>query len=155
MNICTYSPQISPGNDAITPPSSSGPVVVLQDTVIFTYPFVTPTLTVELRAPEFNNKDSVLITRIIRDTRGGEIKVYKESFWPTIRRLSFVIESLSEVEADGLQELIKASIGKEIGYLDYEGRQWKGIILNPEEAITEEGVNCEYTAKIDFEGALQ
>ena len=154
MNICTYSPQISPGNPNITPPSASGPTLVQVDNVVLTYPFVSPTMTVTLPTPEFNNRQVLRIERVTRETRGRTLRTFRYDIWPKIHRLAVSFLGLSPDQLDDFRALVKASVGKEIGYLDYESRQWKGIIINPDTAMSQEGPNCADAVRFDFEGEL-
>lgn len=154
MRDCTYSPQISPGNPFITPPSATPPTLVYVPTVTFTFPYVSPTHTVELPSPEFNNRDTIRIERITRETRGKTLKTFRYDMWPIIRRLSLSFLGVPPSDAEAMKDLLLASVGMEVGYLDYESRQWKGLILNPDTAISEEGPNCAGAIKIDFEGDL-
>lgn len=154
MNECTYSPQISPGNPNITPPSAVGPTLIHSSTVTFTFPYVTPTQTVSLPAPEFNNRDVIRIERINRETRGKTLKTFRYSIWPIIRRLSLSFLGIPPDDAESMKTLLRASVGLEVGYLDFESRQWRGLIINPDTAISQEGPNCADAIRIEFEGDL-
>lgn len=154
MNDCTYSPQISPGNPFITPPSATVPTLVHSPTVTFTFPYVSPTTTIILPSPEFNNRDVLRIERVTRETRGKTLRTFRYSIWPKIRRLSLAFLGLAPDVAEDMKALLKASVGLELGYLDYESRQWKGLIINPDTAISQEGPNCADAIRIEFEGDL-
>lgn len=155
MNKCTYSPQISPGNSELTAPPASLPVVLVsRDTIVLTYPYVSPTLTVEIRNPELNDKEAHQFKRIVSVTRGNKLIVKRNQNWPRSTRLSYNFIALSKEQAYDILDFIKESLGKEIGLLDYESKQWKGIIISPNEPITQEGPGCMYSAKFDFQGVL-
>lgn len=154
MSDCTYSPQINPGNPFITPPSSSPPTLTPSQTVTFTYPYVSPTLTIVLPSPEFNNRDVNRIERITRETRGRTLRTFRYSIWPKIRRLALSFQGIDLTVANNMKTFLLTSIGKEVGYLDYESRQWKGLIINPDSAISQEGRDCTFAIRIDFEGDL-
>ncbi len=129
----------------VSPPSLAA------STLTLTYPFALPTLTVVLRNPEFANKDSLGFNRVNRQTRGGTLIVYADQNWPKSQKLYIEVRCLKASQASDLVEFLTQSLGKEIGLLDHEHRQWRGIITNPDTAIAnpEQG---DYTASIEFEG---
>jgi hypothetical protein len=134
--------------------SKTAPTLSMRQTVILTWPYTSPTLTIILDAPVFNNHDTIKISRIARQTRGGELKMFRYSIWPTVERLQLTFDRISQTIAGNLKTFLKSSVGQDIGYLDHESRQWKGFIINPGVSISQEGPGCQYTAAIEFEGAL-
>ena len=155
MTECSYSPQISPGNNALTPISATQPVLTPISTVIFSYPYVSPTTTVTLRTPRLGNTEALQLKRIVNVSRGNRVWILRNQNWPkmAIHNLEFVL--IAESVINTLKTFLLASLGKEVGYLDYESRQWKGIITNPNEAIEEQVQGgCGYTVRIIFEGEL-
>lgn len=155
MDICNYSPQISPGNSNRTPIASSQPTLTPRDTVLLEYPFDTPTESLELRNPSFNNKIVPKINRILRFSRGRELIVYRDPVWlkQTILNWSFV--GLSAAEASAALDFCLTSIGRQIKLTDFESRVYKGVLLNPSNPISQEGKLCMFTFKLDFQGELQ
>ena len=154
MSLCTYSPQISPGNSNITPPPLTGPLFIKSSTVTFTYPYDSPTSTLTLRAPTTSDKETIRTNRVHRLTRGGTLIVYNSINWPKNRILNFNIEALTSDEILSLQDFVKLSLGKEIGYLDYESQQWRGLILNPDTIIKDNSRSCNYSAEFTFRGEI-
>ncbi len=154
MAFCTYSPQISPGNDSLTPPPSVGPVLIRSPTITFTYPYDTPTTTLELRSPDVGDNESLTFYRISRETRGSSLNVYNDPTWPKVHVLSFTVTGLTQDEITGLQTFIKESLGKEVGYLDYQSIQWKGLIMNPDTVIKNNKRNCDFGAQFSFRGEV-
>jgi hypothetical protein len=128
-------------------PSLPGGILTL------TFPYVSPTTTLVLRNPEFGNKDSLNFNRINRTTRGGELIVYSDPQWPKTQKLALEVRSLVPSQAANLLTFFDQSLGLEIGLLDQEGRQWRGIITNPDTPI----INPErgdYAVSFEFEGVL-
>lgn len=150
---CTYSPMIGSysGSD-YTPPPASGPVLGT-GTLTLTYPYSSPTTTLVLRNPEFGNSDKLTYNRLNQTTRGGTLTVFADPQWPKFKTRSFHVTGLSDAMADSLLQFLEDSLGQEIGLLDWEGRQWHGLITNPDTAISHEG-DCDHSASIDFEGDL-
>lgn len=143
ISLCGYDPQGALG----TAPTLGTATLTL------TYPFVSPTHTVVLRNPEFGNTDRLEFLRINRTSRGGELFIYSDPIWPKQQIQNVTVRTLKESQKAALQEFFLLSIGKEIGFLDHENRQWKGYIVNPDASFTHEGRNG-YNVSIEFEGTL-
>jgi hypothetical protein len=118
-----------------------------------TPPLGTPTSQVILRNPELDNRDRNAFTRINNETRGGKLVVYADPTWPTVRTLAVTIVGLIETEVDGLHTFMQSTLGQEIGLTDWEGRLWKGVITNPNEAATQDGKG-KWVVTFEFEGEM-
>ncbi len=121
--------------------------------VVFTYPYVNPTLTLTLPAPDFNNHDNLLIPRVTRLTRNNTLKTFKAKYWTDKRTLTYEFSYLTLQQRQDLLDFLYESAGDQIGLLDYERRVWSGVILNPESAVDQSG-RYEHTANIQFRGVL-
>lgn len=108
---------------------------------------------VTLRKPELDNRDRNAYTRINEETRGGRLVVYSDPMWPHVRTLAVTIIGLSESDVDALHDFMESTLGQEIGLTDWEGRLWKGVITNPNEAATQDGRD-RWTVTFEFEGEL-
>lgn len=108
---------------------------------------------VVLRKPELDNRDRNAYTRINEETRGGRLVVYSDPMWPHVRTLAVTIVGLSESDVDAMHDFMESTLGQEIGLTDWEGRLWKGIITNPNEAATQDGRD-RWTVTFEFEGEL-
>lgn len=95
------------------------------------------TINVVLRAPELDNRDRNAYTRVIRETRGGTMHLYRDPNWPKVRTIVMTFIGLSKQNIDDIQSLFQNTLGQEVGITDWEGRQWAGVIVNPEEPATE------------------
>jgi hypothetical protein len=144
----SYSPFIgsgSPGAPPTTPPTLGAATLTL------TYPYIAPTTTLVLRNPEFQNKESLNFNRINRETRGGTLAVYADPDWPKAKVLTLTLRHLKQTQVDALLTFLQESLGKEIGLLDHENRQWRGIILNPDAEIAHVSRE-DRTVELQFEG---
>lgn len=112
-----------------------------------------PTSKVTLRKPELDNRDRNAYTRINDETRGGKLVVFSDPDWPHVRTLAVTIIGLLESEVDELQTFMQATLGQEIGLTDWEGRLWKGVIINPNEVATQDG-RAMWTVTFEFEGEM-
>lgn len=135
-------------------PSYIAPTLTPQSYVSLTYPYVSPTKTITLRAPLFNNVEQQEFRRINRRTRGGTLEIHRQTYWPKSERLIMSFNALQESVAKSFLDFLYESNGKEIGLLDHEGRQWKGIILTPAAKIKDEtGQACGFSTNLEFEGS--
>lgn len=139
---CTYSPF-----PATTPPTLGA------GTLTLTWPYTSPTTTLVLRNPEWGNDDKLTYNRLNQTTRGGTLTVFADPQWPKFKTRSFEVIGLSDSTRDAVLQFLEDSLGQEIGLLDWEGRQWRGIITNPDTAVTQAGA-CDHQVSIDFEGDL-
>lgn len=142
-DLCNYSP-FGPLPSAPTLGSA---------TLTLTYPFTTPSLTLALRNPEFNNVERLSLTRISRITRGGTLVVFADTIWPKVKSLTLKIKVLTDTQRVDLLNFLDSSVGKEIGLLDHENRQWRGVILNPNTPLIQQH-NCNHEVDLEFEGEL-
>lgn len=158
--IYSYAPLVEPNpltlnGEAIVPMKVLSPLdpFALQNTVSYTYPFVSPTLTLTLNAPEFGNKELNAQKRVLRPTRGGTLKNYKSKNWAKYTRLNLDFEILKEQDYLDLLNFLSTSLGDEIGFRDHEGRVWKGIITNPNTAISQVSTEI-YNVSLQLEGSI-
>jgi hypothetical protein len=142
---------------ALTPPSSDLPYVQVSpmtDRMLLYYPARGPqTYTVTLRAPEMDNRDRNSYTRISRETAGGKLVVFADPTWPHIRTMVVTIIGLQKTAIDAFQVFKQATLGREVGITDWEGRVWSGVITNPNEPVTQDGPTS-WTLTFEFEGEL-
>ncbi|KKM96678.1 hypothetical protein LCGC14_1175720 [marine sediment metagenome] len=156
IDFCNYTPGIGAGSFDYTPPSVVAPTLVRRSTTVFTWPYTIPVLTLGLRNPDMDNVEQFESTRINRRTRGGTLDLFRDESWPKVQRLIFSFSWLCEEtrkQRSGLFEFLERSIGQEIGILDFESRQWRGVILTPSTAISEPKFNG-FAVSLQFEGEL-
>jgi len=139
--LCNYSPSVGSTTDpnAPSPPSTTAPSLTATDGVTLEYPTIAPTSIVTLSGPEFNNKDSMQFQRINRTTRGGTLIIYADPNWNKSFILSLEFNALTEVECQDVLDFVEASLGKNVKLTDWEGREWTGIITNPDSPISRVG----------------
>jgi hypothetical protein len=151
-----YTPFIGTGAAANPPPPPAaldGPVPGI-GTCRFVYPVVSPTVSVLVRSPEFGNKDRLQFNRVSRETRGGTLVVFADPMWPKVETLVLTFSGLSQTQAAALLDFMAAYLGLEVGFVDWEERYWKGIIVNPTDPVVQDGRGAMYTASLEFEGEL-
>lgn len=149
-----YTPFIGSSGDTSFPEVSATPPTLGSGVFTLTYPRVSPTTTLVLKNPTFGNTDTLRFAKIDRRTRGGDRKIFSDLDWSETQTLELTIENLcaTEVTIDELLAFLNASLGKLIGLLDWENRQWEGVIVAPETEVipTVSG----HRIRIVFEGEL-
>lgn len=106
-----------------------------------------------IRAPEFGNRDQNSYTRVSRETRGGKLVVYADPDWPELRTLACTVTGLKAAEVEEYLTFMYATLGKTIEICDWEGRLWTGVLVNPEEPITQDGKE-RFTISFQLEGRM-
>ena len=154
---CDYTPFIGSSDADTTPPRpllpEAGDPVLPGVRFRLAYPAFgsgTTIDTLDLRAPAFGNRERIDATRINRESFGGDLRIFSDPIWPNVHTLQMTFEGLKETQARGLLTFIERWLGQEIGIYDYEGRIWKGVITNPDEAITQDGIN-RFSANLEIE----
>lgn len=149
----SYSPFVGGNSDpSYTPPSTAAPT--LGNAVLtLTYPYASPTTTLVLRNADFGNNDKLAYTRINQQTRGGTLIVFADPQWPKVKTRTFAVSAICDDKRDAVLQFLEDSLGQEIGLLDWDNRQWRGIITNPDTAVTQAGRN-DSSVSIEFEGDL-
>lgn len=107
--------------------------------------------TLVLRNPEFNDSYLQGFVRIQRETRGGSLKILRDPNWPKTTQLRYSIRNLPD--ADEILDFLQASLGQLITLTDHYNREWSGVILNPQTAVTDNGF-CKVDFNLEFEGEL-
>ena len=105
---------------------------------------------VELRNPEFGNKDRLQFNRISRETRGGKLIVFADPVWPKVETQVLTISGLRYEQAQAYLAFADAHLGMEVGFVDWEGFFWKGVITNPNDPAVEDGRDM-FTISFEFE----
>jgi hypothetical protein len=139
MNKCNYSPQISPVTIiGLTPPPATGPTLTRRATVLLQYPYASPTTTLEIRAPNTNNKLVPKISRVQAMSRGNELLVYRDPIWPKSTLINWGFEGLTKAEAEACLAFALLTCGQIVKVTDYESRVMRGILINPRNPISQE-----------------
>ena len=146
MSNCDYNPQIlsSVTIPGITPPPDTGPTLTPQTTVVFTY----DATVVTLKCPEPNNVLARVTHKVVRRSRAGTLKTVLDSTWAKDSRHTLTFMGLKRSDVDDFENLYRESLGKEVVYTDYEGRDWDVYLekfLPVEHTTTEYGYGFQIT----------
>lgn len=103
---------------------------------------------VSLPSPEFGNQEELGLTRIQRETRGGDLIVYSDPIWPKTKVFKMQFAGCDVTQRDDFFELVEASLGKVVTFADHEGNSHTGFIKNPQAPAThlfrEKGIVLEF-----------
>lgn len=128
-------------------PFPAAPTIIPQNSVTLTQGIHSVTLP----APQFDNTDEVTLTRINRETREKELKIFSDPIWPTIERFTWRFIGLSQTQRDNLDAFIAATLGLEVTVVDHETRTWTVLVIKLESPVTQIGPGCQYTAELNLE----
>lgn len=158
MNVCTYSPQIAPGNGRITGMPANMRPITPRNTVVLSYGL----FSITLKAPNLRNKFLPKISRVQREGRGGELIIFRDPTWSKMVVLNWAFEGLTATQAEACLEFSSEACGGIINVLDFESRTIQGIMINPANPVSQEKpdiskADCQvrgYTWKFDFQGVF-
>jgi hypothetical protein len=144
-----YHPFIGEG-DGLTPSANCPTPVAGIGACRLCYPVSHPTESIILRSPEFSNRDRLQMNRISRETRGGTLIVFADAIWPKIQTLALTFSGLTRTQAQEYLLFVKEHLGLEVGFVDWEGFYWKGVIMNPSEPAVQDSKSI-FTVSFEFE----
>lgn len=142
FSLCPYSPFVGSTTDPAAPQNilKNQPVIdPARRGVTLFYPWSSPTTTLDLRGPDFGNRNRLEFQRINRETRGGTLIIWADPIWPKNERLVLNFAGLTEAEGQSALDFIALSLGKEIGFTDWEGNTVHGVIMTPSEPLVRDG----------------
>lgn len=106
---------------------------------------------VTLRNPETDNTRRSAFDRVVRETRGGNLIVYRDDSWNTVQTLLFTIVAMKRSMITDLQTFFLNTLGEQIRLVDWLGEEWDGIVTRPDEIFTEDREGY-WTFAFEFEG---
>lgn len=107
-----------------------------------------------LRNPEIDNVRRTAFDRVLRETRGGDLIVFRDTNWNVVQTLLFTIVALKRTTLDSLQTFLLNTLGEEIFLVDWLGEEWIGVVTKPDETFTEDREGF-WTFAFEFEGSKQ
>jgi len=96
------------------------------------WPVDTPTRTVILRSPGHGEEEEVKTHQIVRRTRGGDTKGFRDPNWLKIHTFKYDIAALTRTLKDELIEFLVATTGQRIKWTDHIGAVREGYVVTPE-----------------------
>lgn len=119
--------------------------------VTFTYPYITPTLTVQIPNPSLGDANQYENKAKFGISMSGRVYSYIKT--PTSQKLLLTFGKLSYTMFTDLKNLFYQSASDLIGYLDHDSNQWKGQCLNdPFEGVDTKNFQ---TITLEFRGIIQ
>jgi hypothetical protein len=148
-----YAPAIGEGPSGYDAVPAAMPTLTATGQVVLSYPVSSPTTTLTLKAPEFGDTDSVGLTRIDRQTRGGTAVVFSDQKWATSNALGLEFSRICDPPIADVLDFLNATVGAEISLVDWYGRTWHGVIVSPETDVRQQSGG--YGLRLTFEGEIQ
>lgn len=105
---------------------------------------------ITLRKPSFGDTNTYEQIRVQRNTLGGGLEIYRDSFWPDTTTFTMTFDWLSQSEASLFQALIEGNLGRKITFLDHFGQSWLGYLSSPEASIVQPKV-VGFTINVTFQ----
>jgi hypothetical protein len=105
-----------------------------------------------LRSPLFSDREEIFVERISRKTRGGDLKVFRDDQWLSVRTFRYKFEGLTNNQMIEAHAFLILTLGLKITILDHESLEWEGYIVNPQGESAEFVRICGNTMEFDFEG---
>ena len=99
--------------------------------LVLTNPVTSPTRTMTLRNPNQGDEEEVKTHQIIRRTRGGETKGFRDPDWLKVHTFKYDISALSRETKDLLIEFLVATTGKRIKFVDHNSSEREGYVITP------------------------
>lgn len=121
--------------------------------ITLSYPYTSPTVTVTLPNPLFENSEVLNQKRIVRRTRGLTSKIFRDPLWDEHTTLYYICQACTLTQRNDFLTFVTASYSKEVKLIDYEVRTWKGILIPAE--ITEQHRSCGYVIQFELQGNIQ
>ncbi len=105
---------------------------------------------ITLPSPDFGNVERFEYKRINRRSRGGDLIINRQSYWPKTKVFVLSWSSLDRVARSKLIRFIKDTLGKKMTFLSHESESKVGVIRTPEIELKEDGRNL-HSTQIEFE----
>lgn len=109
--------------------------------------------TVVLRDPDFGNVDRLEQSRINRQTRGGDLEIFRDPNWPTDEIQDYKFSFLTQVQINQLLAFFDFSLGQIITLIDHENFTWSGVIITPNGEVSQPARQG-FSAQFQFQGSV-
>lgn len=106
--------------------------------------------TLTLPAPEFGNQEKFETLRINRKSRGGDLKIFRATYWPRTKVLSLSWNYLDRNKRNAILLFLRKNLGKQVVLYNYDNSIYTGVIRTPEGEFIENQSGL-HTLKLEFE----
>ena len=106
--------------------------------------------TIPIKNPKLGDTQLTLLGMVVRHTAGNDLKVYKDTGWPTLTRYHLEFEAVSKADMDTFVEFLIANRGQLLEYTDPLGATHSGLVTTEKLSVTEAG-ECNFQTSFDFE----
>lgn len=128
----------------------AGPVYPITKQAFVTFTSQSGLGSITLKAPDFGNKENISLRRIQRETRGGDLIIYRDPNWTKDEYFELTFSYIGYKLATEFQQFLNVTLGTLLTYLDFEGNSWTGIFNSPNLTINTPGrFNQSFTIKFE------
>lgn len=103
-----------------------------------------------LPAPNFSNGESFEYNRVNSRTRGGDLIMHREPYWPKTKVFKKQFTIFDKGIRERLLIFMRENLGRKLTLLDHENRAFKVIIRNPDADFSEQQSGA-HTISLEFE----
>ena len=96
--------------------------------ITLTYPYTSPTLTIQLPNPRLGNPRQLEKDFIIQFSASSRVYTYIKSL--KREKLLLTLFDLTFTQRANLKNFLYTAVNGLCGYLDYKNVQWKGVFIN-------------------------
>ena len=139
-------------SSVLNPTVTPQPGILPEDTSATTCYLSNGETTIEFKPPNFGNRERLAFSRIQRETRGGTLRIHADPKWPKAQTFVMQFSHLTRAKANSIQDFIESTLGTKITFRDWEGQIWEGIIITPDNPVSEDRRD---RCSMDFEFKVQ
>jgi nitrous oxidase accessory protein NosD len=117
--------------------------------ITIAYPIASPTTSVSLRGPNFQDVWREAQAAVFNSNMGGEL-VVTDAGKPKIKTLEYTFHGLTKTVADALIALVRSAIGQKVLVTDYLSNEFACYISNEDMEVITLHDTCNYDIRIQF-----
>lgn len=101
-------------------------------------------------APDFDNIEKFEVLRVNRRSRGGDLKIFRATYWPKTKVLTMQWSYLDYLVRNEFIRFARRNLGKQMVMYAYDNQVYTGVIRTPESEFTETQ-SGQHVLKLEFE----
>lgn len=114
------------------------------------YPTTAPTLSVSLPSPEFGDTEAPTYGNVFGVNRNNELLNVSDANHPTTRMRVWLINKMTKVQRDALQNFVQQSAGDVIKVTHYDTSTFNALITNEDLEYIVIRDDCNYEATLQL-----
>ena len=86
---------------------------------------------ITIKSPDFEDTDELHFQKVQRNTRNGDLIIYRDPIWPVYEVFNLHFSYLRDSDINQLLDFLQFSLGLDVTYIDFEGQNWIGVSTTP------------------------